>query len=67
MRDVVSSNLLLFKLFLISGSLQLTEFQGTSLEVQWFGLCASPAAGMGSIPGQGTKIPHAAGLGQTFF
>ena len=30
---------------------------GTSLEVQWLGLHASTAGGMGSIPGQGTKIP----------
>ena len=28
--------------------------------VQWLGLRASTAGGMGSIPGQGTKIPHAA-------
>ena len=27
--------------------------------VQWLGLCASIAGGMGSIPGQGTKILHA--------
>ena len=33
--------------------------QGTSLAVQWLRLCASTAGGMGSIPGQGTKIPHA--------
>ena len=31
-----------------------------SLEVvQWLGLWASTAGGMGSNPGQGTKIPHA--------
>ena len=30
---------------------------GTSLEVQWLRLCASNARGMGSIPGQETKIP----------
>ena len=30
---------------------------GTSLAVQWLGLHASTAGGMGSIPGQGTKIP----------
>ena len=28
--------------------------------VQWLGPCASIAGGIGSIPGQGTKIPHAA-------
>ena len=33
---------------------------GTSLAVQWLRLCASNAGGTGSIPGQGTKIPHAA-------
>ena len=27
--------------------------------VQWLRLRASNAGGMGSIPGQGTKIPHA--------
>ena len=32
----------------------------TSLAVQWLRLQASVAGGMGSIPGQGTKIPHAA-------
>ena len=30
-----------------------------SLAIQWLGLHASTAEGMGSIPGQGTKIPHA--------
>ena len=30
-----------------------------SLAVQWLGLCASTAVGMGSLPGQGTKIPQA--------
>ena len=32
---------------------------GTSLAVQWLGLRASTAGGTGSIPGPGTKIPHA--------
>ena len=32
--------------------------------VQWLGLCASSAGGMGSIPGWGTKIPHATWHGQ---
>ena len=27
--------------------------------VQWLGLHASPARGLSSIPGEGTKIPHA--------
>ena len=35
---------------------------GNSLGVQWLGLHASTAGGMGSIPGQGTKVPHAAQL-----
>ena len=37
---------------------------GTSLAVQWLRLHASNAGGTGSIPGQGTKIPHAAWQGQ---
>ena len=32
---------------------------GTSLAVQWLRLCAPNAGGMGSIPGQGTKVRHA--------
>ena len=32
---------------------------GTSLVVRWLRLRASTAGGAGSIPGQGTKIPHA--------
>ena len=32
---------------------------GASLVVHWLRLHASKAVGMGSIPGQGTKIPHA--------
>ena len=35
---------------------------GTPLPVQWLRLHDSNAQGMSSIPGQGTKIPHAAGL-----
>ena len=35
----------------------------TSLVVQWLRLRTSTAWGTGSIPGQGTKIPHAR-LGQ---
>ena len=30
-----------------------------SLVVQWLKFCASTAGGTGSIPNQGTKIPHA--------
>ena len=32
---------------------------GNSLAMQCLGLCASAAGGMGLVPGQGTKIPHA--------
>ena len=32
---------------------------GTSLVAQWLRLRASNAEGAGSIPGQGTRIPHA--------
>ena len=32
---------------------------GNSLVVQWLQLHASTAGGRGSVPGQGTKIPHA--------
>ena len=35
-------------------------FIGNSLVVQWLGLRASTAGGMGSIPGQGTKMSRAA-------
>ena len=34
-------------------------FIGTSLAVQWFRRQASTSGGLGSIPGQGTKIPNA--------
>ena len=37
---------------------------GTSLVVQWLRLQASTIGSMGLIPGQGTKIPHAARRGQ---
>ena len=36
----------------------------TSLALQWLRFPASNAPGMGSILGQGTKIPHATWLGQ---
>ena len=32
--------------------------------VQWLGFCASTAGGLGSIPGQGTKIPYVMWHGQ---
>ena len=37
---------------------------GTSLTVQWLRLQASTAGGESSIPGRGTKIPHAEKHGQ---
>ena len=40
-------------------SYHLRLLPGVSLVVQWLRLHASNAGGMGSIPGQGTKIPHA--------
>ena len=33
---------------------------GTFLAVQWLTLCAPNAGGVGSIPGGGTRTPHAA-------
>ena len=37
---------------------------GISLVVQWLGRQASAPRGMGSVPGQGPKIPHAMQCGQ---
>ena len=37
---------------------------GTSLAVQWSGHCPSTAGGTGSIPGWGTKVPHATQCGK---
>ena len=37
---------------------------GTSLAVQWLRHLASTAGGEGSIPGRGTKMPHAMGCSQ---
>ena len=36
-----------------------TKNLGISLAVQWLRLCDPNAGGAGSIPGQGTKTPHA--------
>ena len=36
----------------------------TFLAVQWLRLCSSTAEGVGMIPGQGTKVPHAVQHGQ---
>ena len=33
--------------------------RGASLVVLWLRLCAPNVGGVGSIPGRGTKIPHA--------
>ena len=38
--------------------------KGIPLVIQWLGLCALTAKGLGSISAWGTKIPHAAGCGQ---
>ena len=41
------------------------KMQGrTSLVVQWLRLCAFNAEAMGSIPGWGIRVPHAAWQGQ---
>ena len=32
---------------------------GASLKVQWLRLCAFTVGDTGSIPGSGTKVPHA--------
>ena len=42
----------------------LHKTEGTSLAVQWLGLCTFTVGVVGSIPGQGTKIPHATGVGK---
>ena len=41
------------------GNYQKGGAPGSSLAVQWLRLCTSSAGGEGSIPGYGTKIPHA--------
>ena len=35
-------------------------YWGTSLVAQWLGLHPPQAGGTGSMPGEGTKIPHGA-------
>ena len=42
----------------------LNHLPGISLVVQWLRLCTPKAEDMGSVTGQGTKIPHAARYGQ---
>ena len=44
--------------------LLIKEADWTCLVVQWLRLCASTARGMGSVPGQGTKIPTCPWCGQ---
>ena len=44
---------------LISKPKQKQKWWGTSLVVQWLRLHAPNAGCLGSIPGQGTKIPYA--------
>ena len=48
-------------------TLHLNSAWGTSLAIQWLGLCAFNAKGVGSIPGQGTKILHITWHGQENF
>ena len=43
----------------IVASFRLINILGNSLAVQWLGLCLFTAKGVGSIPGQGTKIMQA--------
>ena len=47
-----------YKEFISKGNLR------TSLVVQWLRPCTADAGDTGSIPGRGTKIPHAARYGQ---
>ena len=56
------------KLLKLSYSTSLLQWDiknvGNSQAVQWLGLHASTLGGIGSIPGQGTKIPQAMQCGQ---
>ena len=47
-----------------SKSIDSSDQVGTSLVVQWLRLRPFTAEGLGSIPGPGTKTPHAAWCGQ---
>ena len=40
---------------------------GTSLAIQWLRFCVSNEEGMSSVPGQGTKIPHATEMKKILF
>ena len=44
-----------------------TQKHGISLAVQWLRLCTFSAGATGSIPGRGTKTPHAMQQSQIFF
>ena len=44
---------------MLSVYLKKKNYLGNSLAVQWLGLCAFTAVGLGSIPGQGPKILQA--------
>ena len=41
------------------------DILGSSLVVQWLRLCVPNSRSMGSIPSEGTKIPHATGHSQS--
>lgn len=57
-----------FQRFLSLTAIDLTMGSlGNSLEVQWLGLCTPTAGAVGSILGQGTKIPYFKGQGQPLF
>ena len=43
---------------------EMSDRDETYLVVQWLRLCSSTSGGLGSIPGQGTKISHATWHGQ---
>ena len=47
--------------------LSLKVIGGVFLAVQWLRFYIPKAGGASSIPGQGTKFPHAVGHGQNFF
>ena len=48
----------------ISASWNVKLKVGISLVIQWLRFCTSTSGGVGSIPGQGTKIPHTEWCGQ---
>ena len=58
------NGILLLQIYHTKIKLKSKTQRGNSLEVQWLGLHASIAGGMGSIFGRETKIPQAAWHGQ---